>query len=40
MMNKKEMGEMIIEGTDEIYRMAISILKEDADCQDAEQEFN
>ena len=26
---------MIIEGTDEFYRMAKSILKEDADCQDA-----
>ena len=38
MMNKKEMGEMIIEGTDEFYRMAKSILKEDADCQDAVQE--
>ncbi len=29
---------MIIEGTDEFYRMAKSILKEDADCQDAVQE--
>ena len=38
MMNKKELGEMIIEGTDEFYRMAKSILKEDADCQDAVQE--
>ena len=38
MMNKKELGEMIINGTDEFYRTAKSILKEDADCQDAVQE--
>ena len=38
MMNKKELGEMIIDGTDEFYRTAKSILKEDADCQDAVQE--
>ena len=31
MMNKNEMGEMIIEGTDDFYRMATSILKEDAE---------
>ena len=38
MMNKKELGEMIIDGTDEFYQTAKSILKEDADCQDAVQE--
>ena len=32
MMNKKELGEMIIDGTDEFYQTAKSILKEDADC--------
>lgn len=37
-MDKKELGEMIIVGTDEFYRIAKSILKEDADCQDAVQE--
>ena len=37
-MDKKELGEMIIAGTDEFYRIAKSILKEDADCQDAVQE--
>ena len=37
-MNKKELGEMMIAGTDEFYRIAKSILKEDADCQDAVQE--
>lgn len=37
-MDKKELGEMMIAGTDEFYRIAKSILKEDADCQDAVQE--
>lgn len=37
-MDKKELGEMIIGSTDEFYRIAKSILKEDADCQDAVQE--
>lgn len=37
-MNKKELGALIIDGTDDFYRVAKSILKEDADCQDAVQE--
>ena len=37
-MNKKELGTLIIDGTDDFYRVAKSILKEDADCQDAVQE--
>ena len=37
-MDKKELSEMMIAGTDEFYRIAKSILKEDADCQDAVQE--
>ena len=31
-MNKKELGALIIDGTDDFYRVAKSILKEDADC--------
>ena len=37
-MNKKELGTLIIDGTDDFYRVAKSILKEDADRQDAVQE--
>ena len=37
-MNKKELGALIIDGTDDFYRVAKSILKEEADCQDAVQE--
>ena len=37
-MNKKELGALIIDGTDDFYRVAKSILIEDADCQDAVQE--
>ena len=37
-MNKEELGALIIDGTDDFYRVAKSILKEDADCQDAVQE--
>ena len=32
-MNKKELGTLIIDGTDDFYRVAKSILKEDADCR-------
>ena len=37
-MNKKELGEMIIDSTDEFYRIAKSVFKEDMDCEDAVQE--
>ncbi len=34
-MTKQELGDLIIAFTDDFYRIAKAILKEDADCEDA-----
>lgn len=37
-MTKEELGELIIASTDDFYRVAKSILRINADCEDAVQE--
>lgn len=37
-MNKKELAEIVIQSTDSLYHISKSILKNDADCEDAVQE--
>lgn len=37
-MTKKELGELIVASTDSLYRVSKSILRNDADCEDAVSE--
>ena len=39
-MTKQELGDLIIAFTDDFYRIAKAILKEDADCEDAKTWFS